>query len=481
MTDFTSRQVPKEDIAHQLDCMEQVHRRNALRPEPPHFFCQTFGCQQNEADTERIAGMLAEMGYLRTDDAAQADVIVVNTCAVREHAEKRVFGFMGQYTHIKDTRPDVTICMCGCMVQQEHITEKIKKSYPRVDIVFGTHMLWRFPELLLRRLSGSKRIFEISGDPKGEIAEGLPVQRDAGCHAWLSIMYGCNNFCTYCIVPYVRGRERSRRPEDIEAELRALVADGYKDITLLGQNVNSYGKDLGIGMDFADLLARLDAVEGEYRLRFMTSHPKDASEKLFSVMASGRHICHQLHLPFQSGSDAILKKMNRGYTKEGYLRLIERARGYMPDLVLSSDIIVGFPGETEADFQGTLDVVRRGQYDLLYTFLYSKRSGTPAASMPDDTPQEEKQDRFNRLLRTQEAINQQRQDAYQGKQLSVLIDGLSNGRQQSPYTHCGRTDGGLLVLCRGEELHIGDFVDVEIEKTSLRALYGRVTGKGYHG
>ena len=234
-------------------------------------------------------------------------------------------------------------------------------------------------------------------------------------------------------------------------------------------------------MDFADLLTRLDAVPGEYRLRFMTSHPKDASEKLFAAMAEGKHICHQLHLPFQSGSDAVLKKMNRGYTKEGYLALIEQARRYMPDLVLSSDIIVGFPGETEEDFQGTLDVVRRGQYDLLYTFLYSKRSGTPAAEMPDNTPAEDKQDRFNRLLQTQESINQQRQDAYQDRKLSVLIDGLSNGKQESEYTHCGRTDGGLLVLVRGEDLHIGDFVDVEIERTSLRALYGREIGKGYHG
>ena len=480
MIENTSRQVPKEQIARQLDCMEQVSRHNALLPEKPLFFCQTFGCQQNEADTERIAGMLAEMGYVRTEDAQQANVIVVNTCAVREHAEKRVFGIMGQYTHIKDTRSDVIICMCGCMVQQEHITEKIKKSYPRVDIVFGTHMLWHFPELLLQRLNGSKRIFAISGDPKGEIAEGLPVQRDAGCHAWLSIMYGCNNFCTYCIVPYVRGRERSRRPEDIEAELRCLVAEGYKDITLLGQNVNSYGKDLGIGMDFSDLLARLDAVEGEYRLRFMTSHPKDASEKLFATMANGRHISHQLHLPFQSGSDAILKRMNRGYTKESYLALIAKAKEYMPDLVLSSDIIVGFPGETEEDFQGTLDVVRQGQYDVLYTFLYSKRSGTPAASMPDGATPEEKQDRFNRLLKTQEGINQQRQDAYQDRELSVLIDGLSNSKD-GIYTHCGRTDGGLLVLVRGDDLHIGDFVDVVIEKTSLRALYGSVLGKGYHG
>ncbi len=481
MIDFTSRQVSKTDIAHQLDCIEQLSRRNALRPEPPRFYCQTFGCQQNEADTERIAGMLAQMGYVRTQDAVQADVIVVNTCAVREHAEKRVFGIMGQYTHIKETRPDITICMCGCMVQQEHIAEKIKKSYPRVDIVFGTHMLWRFPELLLRRLNGSKRIFDISGDPKGEIAEGLPVQRDEGCHAWLSIMYGCNNFCTYCIVPYVRGRERSRQPEDIEAELRQLVAAGYKDITLLGQNVNSYGKDLNIGMDFADLLTRLDAVPGEYRLRFMTSHPKDASKKLFAVMAGGKHICHQLHLPFQSGSDAVLKKMNRGYTKQSYLALIEQARSDMPDLVLSSDIIVGFPGETEEDFQGTLDVVRQGQYDQLYTFLYSRRSGTPAADMPDDTTAQEKQDRFNRLLQLQETINQQRQAAYQDRQLTVLIDGLSNGKQGSEYTHCGRTDGGLLVLVRGKNLNIGDFVDVIIEQTSLRALYGREIGKGYHG
>ena len=476
-----TRQVSQEQIAHQWDCINQIQHLISVRVDAPRFYCQTFGCQQNEADTERIAGMLREMGYEPTDDPKNANVIVVNTCAVREHAEKRVLGIMGQYTHLKEENDDLTICMCGCMVQQEHITEKIKKSYPRVDIVFGTHMQWRFPELLLHRLSGSKRIFEISGDPKGEIAEGLPVQRGEGCHAWLSIMYGCNNFCTYCIVPYVRGRERSRQPEDIEAELRCLVEEGYKDITLLGQNVNSYGKDLGIGMDFSDLLARLDAVPGEYRLRFMTSHPKDASEKLFRTMAEGTHISHQLHLPFQSGSNEILKRMNRGYTKEAYLSLLAAAKTYMPDLVLSSDIIVGFPGETEEDFQGTLDVVRQGQYDQLFTFLYSKRSGTPAADMPDAATQEEKQDRFNRLLAAQEEINQVRQDAYQDRELSVLIDGLSNGKDDSEFTHCGRTDGGLLVLVSGEDLHVGDFVDVVITKTSLRALYGRAVRKGYHG
>ena len=478
MIENTSRQVPKEQIARQLDCMEQVSRHNALLPEKPLFFCQTFGCQQNEADTERIAGMLAEMGYVRTEDAQQANVIVVNTCAVREHAEKRVFGIMGQYTHIKDTRSDVIICMCGCMVQQDHITEKIKKSYPRVDIVFGTHMLWHFPELLLQRLNGSKRIFAISGDPKGEIAEGLPVQRDAGCHAWLSIMYGCNNFCTYCIVPYVRGRERSRKPEDIEREFRELIAEGYKDITLLGQNVNSYGKDLGLGVDFADLLARLDKVPGEYRIRFMTSHPKDASDKLFETMANGTHISHQLHLPFQSGSDEILKRMNRHYDAAHYRSLIQSAREKMPDLVLSSDIIVGFPGETEEDFQQTLEMVRFGQYDILYTFLYSKRSGTPAAEMPDSATKEEKQDRFDRLLAEQETINAARQEAYQDRIVRVLIDGTSNSKQPTDHPLTGRTDGGLLVMCRGDGLKLGEFADVRIERTSLRALYGVEVGNG---
>ena len=467
-----TRQVSQEQIAHQWDCINQIRHLLSVRADAPHFYCQTFGCQQNEADTERIAGMLREMGYEPTDDPKDANVIVVNTCAVREHAEKRVLGIMGQYTHLKEENDDLTICMCGCMVQQEHMADKIKKSYPRVDIVFGTHALWRFPELLLRRLSGSKRIFDISGDERGEISEGLPVLRGQGCHAWLSIMYGCNNFCTYCIVPYVRGRERSRKPEDIEREFRELIAEGYKDITLLGQNVNSYGKDLGLGVDFADLLARLDKVPGEYRIRFMTSHPKDASDKLFETMANGTHISHQLHLPFQSGSDEILKRMNRHYDAAHYRSLIQSAREKMPDLVLSSDIIVGFPGETEEDFQKTLEMVRFGQYDILYTFLYSKRSGTPAAEMPDSATKEEKQDRFDRLLAEQETINAARQEAYQDRIVRVLIDGTSNSKQPTDHPLTGRTDGGLLVMCRGDGLKLGEFADVRIERTSLRALYG---------
>ncbi|MGN1013807.1 MAG: tRNA (N6-isopentenyl adenosine(37)-C2)-methylthiotransferase MiaB [Butyricicoccus sp.] len=465
-------QVPQEQIAHQWDCINKIQYMLSVRPSAPHFYCQTFGCQQNEADTERIAGMLREMGYQPTEQPEQADIIVVNTCAVREHAEKRVLGIIGRYTHLKETNPNLTICMCGCMVQQPHMAEKIKQSYPRVDIVFGTHMLWRFPELLLRRLSGSKRIIDISGDERGAISEGLPVLRGEGCHAWLSIMYGCNNFCTYCIVPYVRGRERSRNPEDIEREFHQLIAEGYKDITLLGQNVNSYGKDLELEIDFADLLARLDKTPGEYRIRFMTSHPKDASEKLLDTMANAAHISHQLHLPFQSGSDQILQRMNRHYNAQQYRRLIEMAREKMPDVVLSSDIIVGFPGETEEDFQQTLDMVRFGQYDILYTFLYSKRSGTPAAEMPDSATREEKQDRFDRLLALQESINGVRQEAYQDKVVRVLIDGTSNSKQPTEYPLTGRTDGGLLVMCRGEGLKLGEFADVLIERTSLRALYG---------
>lgn len=465
-------QVSQEQIDHQWDCINKIHILLSERADTPYYYCQTFGCQQNEADTERVAGMLREMGYQPTEQPEQADVIVVNTCAVREHAEKRVLGIMGRYTHLKDNNPGLTICMCGCMVQQPQMAEKIKKSYPRVDIVFGTHALYKFPALLLQRLSGSKRIFDISGDERGEISEGLPVQRGKGCHAWLSIMYGCNNFCTYCIVPYVRGRERSRRPEDIEREFRQLIADGYKDITLLGQNVNSYGKDLDTDIDFADLLARLDKTEGEYRLRFMTSHPKDASKKLFDTMANSRHISHQLHLPFQSGSDEILKRMNRHYDSAHYRELIEQARVAMPELVLSSDIIVGFPGETEEDFQKTLDMVRFGRYDILFTFLYSKRSGTPAAEMPDSATKEEKQDRFDRLLAVQERINAEKQQAYQDKTVRVLIDGEANGKQADEYALTGRTDGGLLVMCRGDGLRIGKFADVFIERTSLRALYG---------
>ena len=431
-------------------------------------YTHTFGCQQNEADTERIRGMLREMGYEMTDDVDNADFILFNTCAVREHAEDRAFGNIGSLSHLKKRRPEVILALCGCMAQQEKNVEKIKKSYPQVSLLFGTHALWRFPSLLYRVLTGEKRVFDIGGED--DIAEGLPVLRAQGPKAWLSIMYGCNNFCTYCIVPYVRGRERSRRPEEIEKELRELVAAGYKEITLLGQNVNSYGKDLGLDIDFADLLRRLDVVPGDFWLRFMTSHPKDASPRLFDAMAECDKVAKQLHLPFQSGSDEILRRMNRRYTAAEYRALIADARAKMPDITLSSDIIVGFPGETEQDFEQTLQLVEDVQFDLLFTFLYSPRTGTPAASYEDNATPQEKQNRFERLLKVQDDIVAQRQAAYQGKTLRLLVDGTAKG---SDYPYTARTEGNLLVCVRGEGIEIGSFIEATIEKTSLRCLFAQ--------
>lgn len=431
-------------------------------------YTHTFGCQQNEADTERIRGMLREMGYEMTDDVNNADFILFNTCAVRERAEDRAFGNIGSLSHLKKRRPEVVIALCGCMAQQEKNVEKIKKSYPQVSLLFGTHALWRFPSLLYRVLTGEKRVFDIGGED--DIAEGLPVLRAQGPKAWLSIMYGCNNFCTYCIVPYVRGRERSRRPEEIEKELRELVAAGYKEITLLGQNVNSYGKDLGLDIDFADLLQRLNAVPGDFWLRFMTSHPKDASPRLFDAMAECDKVAKQLHLPFQSGSDEILRRMNRRYTAAEYRALIADARVKMPDITLSSDIIVGFPGETEQDFEQTLQLVEDIQFDLLFTFLYSPRTGTPAASYEDNATPQEKQNRFERLLKVQDDIVAKRQAAYQGKTLRLLVDGTAKGPDY-PYT--ARTEGNLLVCVRGEGIEIGSFIEATIEKTSLRCLFAQ--------
>ena len=450
--------VSKEQLDKQFTYIDAV--AGLIRDKRPRAYTHTFGCQQNEADTERIRGMLHEMGYEMTNNADEADFILFNTCAVREHAEDRAFGNIGALSHLKKRRPEVIIALCGCMAQQEKNVEKIKKSYPQVSLLFGTHALWRFPSLLYRVLTEKKRVFDIGGED--DIAEGLPVLRARGAKAWLSIMYGCNNFCTYCIVPYVRGRERSRRPEEIERELRELIAAGYKEITLLGQNVNSYGKDLGLNIDFAGLLRRLNAVPGDFWLRFMTSHPKDASPS--------EKVAKQLHLPFQSGSNEILRRMNRHYTAESYRTLIQDARQKMPDITLSSDIIVGFPGETEQDFAQTLALVDEVRFDLLFTFLYSPRSGTPAASYEDPVTPEEKQRRFERLLRVQDEIVAERQAAYQGKRLRLLVDGMAKGPDY-PYT--ARTEGNLLVCVCGDGIQTGEFIQAEIEKTTLRCLFAR--------
>lgn len=455
------------DVDRQRDFCQKLHERFAARPSAPLAFVDTYGCQQNEADSERLRGYLSEMGYQFTQSEAEADLIVINTCAIREHAEMRVLGNVGALVHTKRAKPGQLICVCGCMAQEPHMAQKIKDSYRQVDLVFGPHALWRFPELLYRLVTRRGRIFDIADEP-GSIAEGIPLVRQEGVKAWVSIMYGCNNFCTYCIVPYVRGRERSRRPEEIEKELRELVDAGYKEITLLGQNVNSYGKDLGIDVDFADLLRRLNAVPGDFWLRFMTSHPKDASPKLFSAMAECDKVAKQLHLPFQSGSDEILHRMNRRYTAEHYKSLIADARSKMPDITLSSDIIVGFPGETEENFEDTLKLVQDTRFDLLFTFLYSPRAGTPAASYEDNATQQDKQRRFERLLKAQDEIVAEKQAAYQSKKLRLLVDGNAKGPE---YPFTARTEGNLLVCVRGDDIKIGEFIEAEIEKTSLRCLF----------
>ena len=456
------------EIRRQEDICRRLAARFAAEGRTMLAMVDTYGCQQNEADSEKLRGYLAEMGFGFTQDEFATDIVLVNTCAVREHAEMRVLGNVGALNHSKKAKPGQIIAVCGCMVQQEHMAQKIKMSYPVVDLVFGPHELWRFPELLERVLDSGKRVFS-TADDTGSVAEGIPTARVDKVKAWLSIMYGCNNFCTYCIVPYVRGRERSRRPEDVVAEARELIEAGYKEITLLGQNVNSYGRDLGGEVDFADLIRMIDAIPGDYLIRFMTSHPKDATEKLFKTMAECRHCAHQLHLPVQSGSDRILKAMNRSYDSEKYLRQVELARSYMPDLVLTTDIIVGFPGETDEDFEDTIRLVERVRYDAMFTFIYSKRVGTPAATMPDPYTREQKQVHFDRLMDVSNRISGEKHKEYEGQTLRVLVDG-ETGRDE--YNLSSRTNGGRLVHLRGDTGLIGRFIDVKITASNTWALYG---------
>ena len=467
---YERKEISIEKIREQEKICAEINGK--LGEKPRLAMVDTYGCQQNEADSEKIRGYLAEMGYGFTMNEFEADVIVVNTCAVREHAEMRVFGNVGQLNHAKKEKPNQIIAVCGCMVQQEHIAEKIKKSYPIVDLVFGPHELWRFPELLKQVMFAKKRkrVFETS-PCDGTVAEGIPLKRDGNVKAWLSIMYGCNNFCTYCIVPYVRGRERSRKPEDIVAEARGLVAAGYKEITLLGQNVNSYGKDLKLDVDFADLIRMINDIPGEFLIRFMTSHPRDATEKLFKTMAECEKCAHQLHLPVQSGNDRVLKAMNRHYDSAKYLRQVEIARSYMPDLVITTDIIVGFPGETDEEFEDTIRLCEKVRYDAMFTFIYSKRVGTPAAEMPDAATREDKQLRFDRLLETANKISAEKHAEYEGKTVRVLVDG-ETGKPE--YNLSSRTNGGRLVHLKGSPELIGKFVDVKIESSNTWALYGEV-------
>ena len=433
----------------------------------PIAYVETYGCQQNEADSEKIRGYLAMSGYAIAQEAEGADVVVMNTCAIREHAEQRVFGNLGALTHTKRRHPRQKIFLCGCMAGETKVSERVKKSYPYVDGVFSTHHLWQFPEILWNVLSKKKRQFYVE-DEAGSIAEGIPQLRDNTLKAWVSIMYGCNNFCTYCIVPYVRGRERSRKKADILAECRDVIAKGAKEITLLGQNVNSYGKDLDEQVDFADLLAEIAEIPGEFLIRFMTSHPRDASEKLFDTMAKYDKIAKQLHLPFQSGSSRVLKAMNRHYDRETYLKKVNYAKSGMPELVLTSDVIVGFPGETEEEFEETISLIQQVHYDSLFTFIFSPRTGTPAASMEDPTSKEEKNRRFDRLCNVQNEISVQIHENYVGKVMRCLVD----GKDKNLLT--ARTEGGRLVRFAGCDELIGTYQNIAITGATTWSLTGEL-------
>ena len=458
------------DMERQREFTGKIKELHAQRGKTVRALVDTFGCQQNVADSQHIMGMLEAMGCEFVTEPAQADIIVLNTCAIRDHAEKRVYGNLGALTHTKKANPEQIICLCGCMAQRPEVAEKVRQSYRHVDLVFGPQALWKFPELLWQVYTHRGRVFSVE-DEHGSIAEGMPVVREGRTRAWVSIMYGCNNFCSYCIVPYVRGRERSRDPEQIIREVRELAAEGYKEITLLGQNVNSYGKDLGTGYDFADLLSALDEIPGDYLIRFMSSQPKDASFKLFDTMARCKHVAKQLHLPVQSGCDRVLRAMHRPYDKARYLELITYARKVMPELVLTSDVIIGFPGETEEEAMETVALVEQVRFDALFTFIFSPRPGTPAAKMEDPIPRAEKQVWFDRLCDAQNKISEEIHAQYVGRTLRCLIDGKSD---DSRWPLTARTAGGRLVHLVGDKAAIGTYHDVKITDSNTWALFGEM-------
>ncbi len=450
------------------------------------FYIRTFGCQMNERDSETLAGMLSDLGYRETMDRNKADVIIMNTCSVRENADRRFFGNLGQLKRIKEERPDVIIAVCGCMMQQQHIIDTLKSKYTWVDLVFGTYNIHEFPKLLGNVLDERKKVVDV-WDQADEIVEGLPAQRKHPYKAFVNIMYGCDNFCSYCIVPYTRGRERSRDPEAILEEVKALVADGVLEITLLGQNVNSYRGQIGNQdkeeadggkvmdssgeyVSFAGLIHMLNEVEGLKRIRFTTSHPKDLSGELIDAFASCEKLCPHIHLPVQSGSTRILEKMNRKYTKEEYLELVEKLRRKTPDIAITTDIIVGFPGETEEDFEETLDIVRKVGFDSAFTFLYSIRKGTTAENFPDQVAEEVKHERFNRLVEEMNRISAEKNKALVGQVVEVLAEGKS---KTNKALYSGRTGGHKLVNFKTDEDVTGRMVKVLITESSTFSLTGR--------
>ena len=468
-------QVPVEKIEEQNRFIEAIAEKNsryfAINKRKPKYMIQTFGCQMNEHDSENLAGMLDAMGYEATLMTNDCDLIIYNTCAVRENAELKVYGNLGHLKLAKRKNPDLKIAVCGCMMQQPHVVKEIKSRYKHVDLVFGTHNLYKFPELLTNTMDSDKLLVDV-WDVDGEVVEGLRSSRKFELKAFVNIMYGCNNFCTYCIVPYTRGRERSRTPEDIINEIKDLAAKGTKEITLLGQNVDSYGKTLEEDITFAELLRMVNEIEGIESIRFMTSHPKDISDEVIYAMRDCDKVCEFLHLPVQCGSSRLLKKMNRHYTKEDYLRIIEKAKAEIPDIAFSTDLMIGFPGETEEDLLDTIDVVEKVKYDNAFTFIYSKREGTPAAKMEDQIPEDVKHERFNRVLSKVNEILVDLNASYVGKTVEVLIEGKSK-TDESKFT--GRTRQNKLVnftVKNPEANLLGTLMNVKITESNTFSLVG---------
>lgn len=439
----------------------------------------TFGCQMNERDSETLAGMLEEIGCERIEDKMKADVVILNTCSVRENADKRFLGVLGQLKHERENRADMIVAVCGCMMQQQHIIDTLNKKYPWIDLIFGTHNIHRFPALLQNVVEENEKKQDIWMDG-GAIVENLPAKRMYDFKAYVNITYGCNNFCTYCIVPYTRGRERSRQPEEILREIQALAEKGTKEITLLGQNVNSYGKaSFGEGsyfcgessekIDFSGLIRKVDKIPGIERIRFMTSHPKDISDDLIAAYRDCAHVCKHIHLPVQSGSNSVLRRMNRIYSREQYIRIVEKLRDACPSIAITTDIIVGFPGETDRDFQDTMDLVKQVRYDSAFTFLFSVREGTPAANYENQVPEEVKHERFNALVEEIHRIQAKKNKDYQGRTVSVLVEGPS---RTNPNMYTGRTDSSKIVNFQGRADMTGKIIPVKITKAQTFSLYG---------
>ena len=463
--------ITENNFVSEKELLEQERHKGEIRKKIKgkgyRAFVCTLGCQQNEADSERIRGTLREIGYTITENETEADFLLVNTCAIREHAERRALSIIGRFKHYKAKNPDIIIGVCGCMTAQAHRSEQIKHSYHYVDFAFGTSLMHRLPEFINNALDKGKRRFLLDSE-KPQIAEGLEIVRESNYKAWVSIMYGCNNFCTYCIVPYVRGRERSRNMGDILAEVEDLASRGYRDITLLGQNVNSYGKDLEGKPTIADLLNEISKIEGDFMIHLMTSHPKDASSEMIDALANNSHSTKHFHLPLQSGSDRILKSMNRHYDKARYLSIVDELKSKIKDITFTTDIIVGFPGETDEDFEQTIDIIKRVRFDSIFSFIYSPRKGTPAYDM-EQVPDEIKHTRYDRLCEVQNEIANKINQTYVGKALRVLVDGKSKNNE---WVYTSRTEGNKIVHFECDEDFTGEFINVKITRADTFALYG---------